>query len=157
MFGITKDTRVVPCSSYAATMKITNNSDVAFGYWIEIKLNFEGENKLSDAQLAALHLDEQIQVYINDQTQAVTLDNGLFVGDREHPISKLAKAPTYNDKNEPSHTLPSTETFVVCVSFKNLDDETNNKAQGQKLSFDLIVHAVQLPEKAPDQPSAPTP
>ena len=146
VFGLTKDTRIVPCNSYAATMKITNNSDVAFGYWIEIKLNLEG---LNDEQLKALELDKQIKVYVNDEAKAVVLKDGLQVGDKDHPISKLAKAPTYDAEGNPSHSLKYSETFVVCVAFENLSDELNNLAQGQSLSFDMIVHAVQLTDEAP--------
>jgi len=146
VFGITKDTLIAPCTSYAATMKITNNSDVAFGYWIEIKLDLEG---MTAEEISALKLDEQIKVYINDEQKAVTLDQGLFVGDRENPISKLAKAPTDDGTGNLSHSLKSSETFVVCIAFENLEDEVNNAAQGQKLNFDLIVHAVQLAEEAP--------
>lgn len=149
VFGITDKTLIVPLSSYAATMKITNNSDVAFGYWIEIKLNFEGENALTDQELAALKLDEQLKVYINDVAQAVTLDQGLKVGSEGNPIGKLAKAPTFDADNNPSHNLKYFETFVVGVFFEDLDDEINNLAQGQSLHFDLIVHAVQLTEEAP--------
>ena len=150
VFGLTDDTLIVPCNSYAATMKITNNSDVAFGYWIEIKLNFEGEHALTAKELAELKLDEQIKVYVNDQAQAVTLDQGLVVGGRDNPISKLAKAPTLDGNGNPSHSLKYSETFVVCVAFENLADEVNNAAQGQELYFDLIVHAVQLAEEVPN-------
>ena len=152
VFGITDKTLIVPLSTYTATMKITNNSDVAFGYWIEIALNFEGENALDDEELAALKLDEQLKVYVNDEAKAVTLDKGLKVGDEGNPIGKLAKAPTLDGNGNPSHTLKYFETFVVSVLFEDLDNEVNNLAQGQKLCFDLIVHAVQLTEEAPTTP-----
>jgi predicted ribosomally synthesized peptide with SipW-like signal peptide len=149
MFGLAEGEKIVPGTKYVAKMRIENHSDVAFGYWIEIKLNFEGENALTDEELAALKLDEQLKVYINDVAQAVTLDQGLKVGSEGNPIGKLAKAPTFDANNNPSHNLKYFETFVVGVFFEDLDDEINNLAQGQSLHFDLIVHAVQLTEEAP--------
>ena len=147
VFGIVQgSTLIVPCSSYTATMKITNNSDVAFGYWIEIKLDVQG---MTAQEIADLKLDEQIKVYINDEAQAVTLDEGLSVGSEGAPIGKLAKAPTFDGAGNPSHDLKYFETFAVTVYFADLDNEINNLAQGQSLSFDLIIHAVQLTEEAP--------
>lgn len=152
VFGITDKTLIVPCSTYTADMKITNNSDAAFGYWIEVKLNFEGEHALSDEELAALHLDEQIRVIViksSGEAEKALLSNGLTVGSEAQPIAKLAKAPTVDGDGNPSHNLQYSDTFTVCVTFLDLEHATNNLAQDQHLYFDLIVHAVQLAEEAP--------
>ena len=44
VFDITEVDRIVPLCSYTAQMKISNNSDVAFRYWIEIVFD-DSENK----------------------------------------------------------------------------------------------------------------
>ena len=36
VFGIVEGEKIVPGTKYVAKMQIENNSDVAFGYWIEI-------------------------------------------------------------------------------------------------------------------------
>ena len=150
VFGIIKGkTLIVPCSTYTASMKITNNSDVAFGYWIEIKLDVEG---MTQQQIDDLRLDEQIKVTVtrsSGTSEYAILSDGLDVGSEAAPIAKLAKAPTFDDGGNPSHDLQYFDTFDVCVEFLNLDNAINNLAQGHQLNFDLIVHAVQLAEEAP--------
>ncbi len=139
IFGIVKgETLIVPCCWYEATMEIGNNteyakSDAAFSYWIEIKLDTTG---LTDKEIEALKLDEQIEVTVTsklgtdkEDTISKTLDQGLNIGSKEEPISTIAKG--------------GSENFKVKILFKNLDGDVNNTAKTQSLNFDLIVHAIQ--------------
>lgn len=132
VFGIiASKTLIVPCSSYTASMKITNNSDVAFGYWIEIVCTDKTDGEA---------LAEQLKVTVNTGS-----DKSDFVG-----MGLTVKGA--NDGYVDELAIGETGTFTVTVEFldsaiaaNNIAD--NNVAKGQELSFDLIVHAVQL--KAP--------
>jgi hypothetical protein len=146
VFGITGETLIVPCSEYTATMRITNNGDVAFGYWLQIKFKDAEGNDMTLAQLQELDLDDQIEVKLNDMP--VVLSEGLNIGggdNDDYAGRRVAKKST----PENPHPYPSYSEFTISVKFLNLANATNNLAQGEKISFDLIVHAVQLPETAP--------
>ena len=127
VFGIETDEKVVPGTKYVATMQIQNESDVAFGYWIEIVCT----DKTKGEDLA-----KQLRVTVN--TGSDTYDfvgNGLTVkGDNGTCVGELA--------------IGATGTFTVTVEFLDSDIadnkiDDNNLAQGDELSFDLVVHAVQ--------------
>ncbi len=137
VFGLQTDSKgnviekIVPGSKFVAKMEISNdrgNSDVAYDYWIEIVLNVAG---LSEKEIEALKLDEQLQVTVDSELETdplpQTLDKGLKVGSNENPIGTLI--------------LGDSDSFTVTMEF--LDVYTNNLAKAQKLTFDLIVHAVQ--------------
>lgn len=144
VFGITMENgvateKIVPGSKFVATMEISNNenvSDVAYDYWIEIKLNVDG---LTAEEIAALKLDEQLKITVDSELEndpePQTLDKGLEVGSGNNPIGTL--------------TLGDSDTFTVTMEF--VDSESNNDAKAQNLSFDLIVHAVQR-TTAPEKP-----
>ena len=123
IFDITDDTLIVPGSYYSAEMQITNNSDVAFGYWLEIV--FDGTVDLT--------LAEQIKITVTTSDGAksisTTLDksNGL-IGEETSPIEVLAKTGS---------TL-----FTISVEFSDLGN--NNDAKNKTFEFDVIVHAVQI-------------
>lgn len=138
VFDLTTDSKIVPCSSYTATMRISNNtanSDVAYDYWIEIKLDVAG---LTAEEIEALKLDEQLMITVASEELTEPLSNllseGLNVGSSTAPIGTL--------------TLGDSDTFTVKMEF--VDGANNNAAKTQDLTFDLIVHAVQRTE-------APTP
>ena len=127
VFGIEVNEKVVPGSKFVAKMQIENQSDVAFGYWIEIicKDKTKGED-----------LAKQVKITVNtgaDKSDFV--GNGLTVkGANDSYIDQLA--------------IGATATFTVTLEF--LDSaiasnniEENNLAQGEELDFDLVVHAVQ--------------
>lgn len=138
VFDLTTGSKIVPCSSYTATMKISNNtatSDVAYDYWIEIKLNVDG---LTAEEIEALKLDEQLKITVSSEElaepQSKLLSEGLTVGSSSAPIGTL--------------TLGDSDDFAVTMEF--VDGANNNAAKTQKLTFDLVVHAVQ-------RTTAPTP
>ncbi len=128
VFDVEPDEKIVPGTKFVATMQIENDSDVAFGYWIEIVCT----DKTKGEDLA-----KQIMVTVN--TGSDTYDfvgNGLTVkGDNDTCVGQLA--------------IGATDTFTVTVEFLDSDVadnkiDDNNLAQGEELYFDLVVHAVQV-------------
>ena len=119
---------IVPKSKYIAEMQISNESDVAFEYWIEIV--YTGA--------ADIELAEQISVTVNTE-ESKRLNQGLMVGSESEPIEVLA--------------VGEAGKFTVTVEFLDLDNSVNNLAQGDSVTFDLIVHAVQYTGADPDQAS----
>ena len=118
VFGIDDDEKVVPCSEYEATLKLSNNGDVAFSYDVIIKLTSE-----SNA------LAEQLKVYIDGEDKG-TLDEYAVDGKAIIATQTMAK----ND---------AAKEFTVKVEFIN-DDDVNNDAQAKEVKFDLLISAVQL-------------
>jgi predicted ribosomally synthesized peptide with SipW-like signal peptide len=138
VFDLTTSSKIVPCSSYTATMRISNNtatvtenkqnSDVAYDYWIEIKLKVDG---LTPEQIEALKLDEQLNITVSSEEltepMSALLSEGLTIGSSIDPLGTL--------------TLGDSDNFTVKMEF--VDSANNNDAKTQMLTFDLIVHAVQ--------------
>lgn len=117
VFGINSGEKVVPCSEYEATLKLSNNGDVAFSYDVIIKLTSE-----SNA------LAEQLKIYIDGEDKG-TLDEYVVDGKAVIATQTMAK----ND---------AAKEFTVKVEFIN-DDSVNNDAQSKEVKFDLLVKAVQ--------------
>ena len=122
VFGLTDGALIVPLSSYIADMTITNNSidaksNVAFAYWVEVEFSTDA-GKISGAELK-----DQVSIIVRDA------DGNEITQDAANPIGVLG--------------VGDSEDFTVEVFFKNLDNGTNNLAQGQELWFDMVVHAVQ--------------
>ena len=127
VFGIVENEKIVPGTKYVAKMEISNQSDVAFGYWVEIKC--------TDAT-AGEHLAKQLKVTVNTGTDATAFVNdGLVVkGENDGYVDELL--------------IGEEAVFTVTVEFLDSDVaenniESNNLAKGENLSFDLIIHAVQ--------------
>jgi predicted ribosomally synthesized peptide with SipW-like signal peptide len=127
VFGIVEGEKIVPGTKYVAKMQIENHSDVAFGYWIEIVCT----DKTNGADLA-----KQLKVTVNtDSADSAFVNDGLTVkGANGGYVGELI--------------IGATAEFTVTVEFldsfvaeNNIDH--NDLAQGEKLSFDLVVHAVQ--------------
>ena len=129
IFDITDETLIVPGCSYFAEMKISNKSDVAFGYWLEIIYDNTPYVALAD------QLNVKI-VTADGKTVEKRLDqlNGI-IGGENNPIGTLAKG--------------GEALFTVSVEFLDLENHVNNDAKGQQLSFDLVVHAVQVTTPKP--------
>lgn len=126
VFGIVEGEKIVPGTKYVAKMQIENHSDVAFGYWIEIVCT----DKTNGADLA-----KQLKVTVNTGSDAsASVNDGLTVGSSSNYVGELI--------------IGATADFTVTVEFldsfvaeNNIDH--NDLAQGESLSFDLVVHAVQ--------------
>ncbi len=136
VFGFDENEIVVPGSKYIATMEIKNDaevSDVAFGYWIEIKCT----DKEAGEELA-----KQISVTVEtaDGKKFVNpVGTGLKIGSQENCIGVLDLAEHSSEK--------FTVTIEFLDSFKDDNDLgyfDNDKAKTQELTFDLLVHAVQI-------------
>lgn len=120
VFDLEETDKIVPGCSYDASMKITNNTDVAFAYWIEI----------IDRNYEDIILGDQLVVTIkaDGYEKTVKVSEGMLVGNQSEPVAILAKGEYDN--------------FNVVLEFLNLAN--NNAAQNQSLNFDIVVHAVQV-------------
>lgn len=123
VFDLEDGDKIVPGCSYHAALELTNNTDVAFAYWIEIV------NRSSEDLALADQLKISVKVGDGDQTSEI-LSEGLMVGSQSKPIGILAKTDSAD--------------FVVGLEF--LDLIINNSAKSQSLNFDVVVHAVQVVE-----------
>ena len=119
---------IVPQSKYIAEMQVINNSDVAFGYWVEIIYTGSADIELAD----------QIEVTVNT-AESKRLNQGLLVGSETEPIGVLA--------------VGEAGEFTVTVEFLDLANSINNQAQGDDVTFDLVVHAVQYTGADPEPAS----
>ena len=117
-FGIANGEKVVPGSEYEATLKLSNNGDVAFSYEVIIKLT-SNSNALA----------KQLKVYIDGEDKG-TLDQYVIDGKAIISTETMAK----NDV---------AKEFTVKIQFIN-DNNVNNDAQNKEVNFDLMVNAVQL-------------
>lgn len=127
VFGLGASEKLVPCSSYTAEMLLSNESDVAFSYWIEIRLTEGYEDTALAKQL-------KLTVTVEGEANGIekTLDQGLTVGGESAPVGVVV--------------VGASQAFTVTVSFEDLD--TNNEAQAQEVQFDLLVRATQVTEAA---------
>ena len=121
VFGIDNGEKVVPCSQYEATLRLSNNGDVAFSYDVIIKLTS-----------ASNALAEQLKVYIDGEDKG-TLDE--YAVDGKAIISTQTMA-----KNDVA------KEFTIKVEFVD-DNDVNKDAQEKEVKFDLMVNAVQLTKK----------
>ena len=126
VFGIVEGEKIVPGTKYQASMQVENHSDVAFGYWIEIVCT----DKTNGADLA-----KQLKVTVNTGSDAsASVNDGLTVGSSSNYVGELIIGATA----EFTVTVEFLDSFVAA---NNIDH--NDLAQGENLSFDLVVHAVQ--------------
>ena len=127
VFDIVENEKIVPGTKYVAKMRIENNSDVAFGYWIEIVCTDKTDGEDLAKQIkATVNTGSDASAFVNDGLTVMGA-NGGYIG--ELTVGKAAE-------------------FTVTVEFLDSFVEENNidhndLAQGESLSFDLIVHAVQ--------------
>lgn len=124
VFDITDGALIVPGCWYTADMKLINNSDVAFGYWLEIVF----DDKVD------LTLAKQLKITVTtaDQTKSISKmlnESAGLIGDDEHLIEVLPKT--------------GSALFEITVEFCDLDD-ANNDAKSKSFDFDVVVHAVQV-------------
>ena len=122
ILGLTAGRVVVPGCQLKAECSLENQGNVAICYFLEFV--FEGTNKLA----------EQLQLTLETDTDTKTvmlsdLGNNYGWGSVDSPLGSV---------------LPSSVgQFSVGLKFVD-DDAVNNDAQGQQVSVDVIVHAVQI-------------
>lgn len=125
VFDIASGTLIVPGCKFSAEMQITNNSDVAFGYWLEIVFD----------DTVDLTLAEQLKITVttvdgNKSISKMLNTSAGLIGSETDPIGILAKT--------------GSQLFTISVEFCDLDDSVNNNAMGKNFEFDVIVNAVQI-------------
>lgn len=135
VFDFDDNTRLVPCAYYEATMEISNvatTSDVAYGYWLEIKLDTTG---LTDKEIEDLKIDEQMKLTVDVVDSGAHMEKylseGLFLGASDDFVGVLG--------------IGESDTFKVKVEL--VSDAANNSAMSQDVNFDLVVHAIQRTTK----------
>lgn len=127
IFGMSEEEKIVPGSSYSATMLLSNESDAAFGYWLELKVTGGADTALAQQLVLSVDLPGDTndkEVYFSEIS-----GEALSLGTETSPLSEIG--------------LKESEAFTVSVSFANLSGKVNDQAQGQELAFDLVVYAVQ--------------
>ena len=128
IFGMSKEEKIVPGSSYSATMQLSNESDAVFGYWLELQVTEGADTALAQQLVLTVDLPGDTndkEVYFSEISGSV-----LSLGNESNALSEVG--------------LKKSETFTVSVSFASLSSDVNNQAQGQELAFDLVVYAVQV-------------
>lgn len=121
IFGVDGTTFIVPGSSFTAEMKLSNNGDVAFYYYIEVFFN----SIISDNAFASmLKLSVVTEKGVERE---ILIKDGLTLGSDEPGIGLIE--------------VGGAETFTVKLEF--LDDSKNNDVQNKFVMFDLRVHAIQ--------------
>ena len=122
--GLDPTKKIVPGSKYVASFEIQNNSDVAFGYWIEIVCR----DKSLGEELA-----KQVKITVN--TESAFIGEGLVVKASDSSYIEIIDVG-----GKDSFTV--TVEFIDSLSSSNLDD--NNLAKGQSIDFDIVVKALQV-------------
>ena len=128
VFGLTANEKIVPGSKFVAKMAIANNGDVACGYWIEVVCTDKSKGE---------DLAKQLKVTVDSVDGKI--EDGL----------QLKGANGYIGSVE----ITKSKEFTITVEFLDCFDTNsgltkydNDKAKGEELYFDLIVHAEQLTE-----------
>ena len=128
VFDLTDDVRIVPGCSFSADMQVANNSDVTFGYWLEVRFDDKVDMTLA----------EQLKITVttvNGTTARMLNESAGLIGKESEPIGILATGES--------------APFTVTLEFCDLSADVNNGAKGKSFEFDLIVHAVQyVPDTA---------
>ncbi len=122
VFDMADGAFIVPGCRYSAEMQISNSSDVAFGYWLEIVFDDKIDKTLA----------EQLKITVktvDGETSGILSTSAGRIGKEDAPIGILAKG--------------GAETFTVSLEFCDLDQSVNNNAQGKSFKFDVVIFAVQ--------------
>ena len=133
--GQANEEKIVPGTTFVAEFEIANNSDVAFGYWIDIVC--------TDAS-AGEDLAKQLRITVNSDDNSAFVGQGLTVkGDNQGYIDVVP--------------IGEISTFTITVEFVDSHEQGSNidhndLAQGESIHFDLVVNAVQVKSNAPANP-----
>lgn len=135
VFGLDDKMLMIPGSYFEAEMQLTNIGSVAFDYSVQIQL----DKDFSDDDFA-----DQLRVQIYKRGEDPAGQGWMKMSDL------IGESGKYTGTHIPAQSN-ETFDFIVRVEFVDYDDdgETNNKAQGQEVKFDLIVTAIQS-TTAPD-------
>lgn len=138
--------KIVPGSWYVAKMQITNQGDVAFGYWLEVECGNADVAKALAKQLKItvyrdLNGDGRIDMNTESVTTDCTVSTGLSVRN-DHSNDGYIGVVACN----------GSEDFIVKVEFEDLGytyqdgvlTSGNDEAQLNEVDFDLVICAVQV-------------
>lgn len=135
IFDLDNTNYIVPGMYRTANMTLSNESTVAFAYWIEIVL-------VDPTQAQDIALSEQLEVTVTTANTNVEVNNRpienagtnkIALGSQSAPIGIV--------------TTGANQAFTVTITFKDYGTEENNinnNAKDGSISFDMIVHAVQV-------------
>lgn len=115
VFDIGSNEFLVPASYYEATMRVSNNSSIAFEYDIVIRLT-SASNKLA----------EQMIVYID--------------GVKKGTLSEFTASSQLANIGSGTVVPGNSREFIVKIEFAS---NSGNITQGQSVKFDLAVEATQ--------------
>ncbi len=121
IFDIEASDKLVPGSKYEAFMRLENNSDVAYEYYLAIIV------KTTDTNIA-----KELKVTItkeDDSPKVAYLNGGITIGSKSEPIGRITKG--------------GKQKFSIAVEFAALADDVNNLAQAEDITFDVVVYATQ--------------
>ena len=124
IFGLTENSIIVPGCSFTAKLSLENNGKIAANYYLQFVLDSDSNDNLAS----------QIEITVKTAK-----------GEEKHLLSEL-NGTTFGSESSPIGTLlvGGTSEFTVTVTFKSLDNATNDLAQGKSIDVDMIVHAVQV-------------
>lgn len=128
VFDLTDELRIIPGCSFSADMQVANNSDVTFGYWLEVVFDSKADMTLAEQMKITV-------TTVNGATAGMLNESAGLIGKETEPIGVLAAGES--------------ASFTVTLEFCELSDDVNNDAKGKHFEFDVIVHAVQhVPDTA---------
>ena len=143
IFGL-DDALIVPGCEVTANFILENKGDVAVGFYLEFVLKGETATETEAANKLAEQLQVTLSIGSNQQTFTLSelrdkLNNVYAWGDASTPIGRILLK---------TDGTAATKSFSVKLEFVNIttDETTNNQAQNQSVSVDMIVHAIQITE-----------
>ena len=120
LFDLTEETYFVPGMEYKASLAVENNSDVVFGYYVEILVSDDSSEALC----------QQLEVVISSGDRQVSGKlSDLLLGSANDYLAIVE--------------LGGSSSFTVEISFID-DSSVNNDVMDEKVYFDLVVHANQI-------------
>lgn len=120
LFDLYEGIYIVPGVEFKATLLVENNSDMEFGYYIELLVSDDSAQELCEQLL--------VTITSGDKKVSGTLAD-LQLGAEDDFISSLK--------------IGDSSTFDIEIIFT--DNGNSNAAMDKTVYFDLVVHAIQIP------------
>ncbi|MBR1867492.1 MAG: SipW-dependent-type signal peptide-containing protein [Clostridia bacterium] len=139
VFELPDDALIVPTSELSATFDIENNDDVAFVYTVQLLVFDEEHNEIAAEDYENYHLLDQLELKLEGNGQTIT---EKLSADKDRDFIIEGTTITVDQK----------DSFTVKLSFLNLEDDENNKAQNDNVYFDIVIHAVQSTTRPTENP-----
>ena len=135
--------KVVPGCEFVAEMRLTNEGDVAYGYYVKIIVANASEKNLA--------IREQMKVTVTSKEDPTKTFTKSFAEADKNGMIALGSDKQENGKNDfvgivgigkTAAGEAISQNFTISVMFEDLAE--NNAAQLQQVDFDLVVYAVQV-------------